>query len=60
VVTKFCFHKFNLYRYIKELNDKGGVPSTVGQGLLNAFVNLEDNKGKKKRREIDSDDSDDE
>ena len=30
-------------RALKNLNDKGGVPDTVGQGLLNAFVNL---KGK--------------
>ena len=47
-------------RALKELNDKGGVPNTVGDGLLNAFVNLSDNKGKKKKeeREVDSDDED--
>ena len=47
-------------RALKELNDKGGVPNTVGDGLLNAFVNLEDNRGKKKKeeREVDSDDED--
>jgi hypothetical protein len=27
---------------LKDLNDKGGVPDSVGQGLLNAFVNLRD------------------
>ena len=53
-------------RALKELNDKGGVPNTVGDGLLKAFVNLEDNKGKKEEeeeeeeeeREVDSDDED--
>ena len=29
---------------LQNLNEKGGVPDTVGQGLLNAFVNLKDDK----------------
>ena len=29
----------------KELGDKGGVPDTVGEGLLGAFVNLRDDGG---------------
>ena len=29
-------------RALKNLNDQGAVPDSVGQGLLNAFVNLRD------------------
>lgn len=43
-----------LKRALKDLNDKGGVPDSVGPGLLNAFINLEDTK----RRDVDSDDDD--
>ena len=32
---------------LKDLNDAGGVPDSVGQGLLNAFVNLRDDTGAK-------------
>jgi len=32
-------------RALKELGDKGGVPDTVGEGLLGAFVNLRDDGG---------------
>ena len=32
-------------RALKELGDKGGVPDTVGKGLLGAFVNLRDDGG---------------
>mmetsp|Transcript_23208 Transcript_23208/g.56984 ORF Transcript_23208/g.56984 Transcript_23208/m.56984 type:complete len:141 (+) Transcript_23208:73-495(+) len=35
-------------RALKDLDDKGAIPGSVGSGLLNAFVNLEDNKGKNK------------
>lgn len=48
-----------LKRALKDLNDKGGVPKSVGKGLLNAFVNLEDNKNMTKKREIDSNSDDD-
>ena len=44
-----------LKKALKELNDKGGVPNTVGEGLVNAFVNLEDTS----KRHVDSDDETD-
>ena len=34
-------------RALKDLDDKGGTPGSVGSGLLNAFVNLEDTKKNK-------------
>ena len=44
---------------LQNLNDKGGVPDTVGQGLLNAFVNLKANNSGKKQNEEDSGSGDD-
>ena len=42
---------------LKDLDDKGATPGSVGSGLLNAFVNLKDTK--KGRGGGDSDDDDD-
>ena len=36
---------------LRRLGETGGVPETVGKGLLDAFVNLEDTTSARARRE---------